>query len=182
MPSRTPPRRFEATEVTSTKLLASTIKQMRATNLRIARDFSKNAVEISFDRDGVRYFYACDAYPHYADNLRAAQLTVSGLWQIALYNVGYREGDPLTTSAVAAAIATHFLGLRATPGDKALALPSGDEWWRILGVERDADEATIKNAYRALIRVHHPDAGGDVEAFKRIDAAYKQALAERKGK
>lgn len=179
MPSRPPPRRFEATETTSMKLLQATLAQMGATNRRVLRDFDTNAVEISFDRDGVRYFYPCNVYPHYLDNLRAAQLTISGLWQIALYNVGYREGNPLTTKSISAAVAQHFGGLRALPGDKVLALPSGDEWWTVLGVEPTADRETVKNAYRALVRVHHPDAGGNPETFKRITAAYEQGVRER---
>jgi|SRR6478609_417276 len=43
----------------------------------------------------------------------------------------------------------------------------------ILGVQHDADAATLKKAYRDLVRKTHPDKGGDPEKFKEIDAAYK---------
>lgn len=44
--------------------------------------------------------------------------------------------------------------------------------WEILGVSRDADENTIKKAYRKLAMKHHPDKGGDTEKFKSIQNAY----------
>lgn len=37
-----------------------------------------------------------------------------------------------------------------------------------LGVERDADEATIRRAYRGKAKTAHPDAGGTEEAFARV--------------
>ena len=41
----------------------------------------------------------------------------------------------------------------------------------MLGVSKDADEATIKKAYKKLALKHHPDKGGDVEKFKEISMA-----------
>lgn len=46
----------------------------------------------------------------------------------------------------------------------------------VLGVPPDADEATVRSAYRSLLKTHHPDQGGSVEAFKRIQAAYETIL------
>ncbi len=71
-----------------------------------------------------------------------------------------------------------FLGFAATPDDTVLLLGSGREnWWQVLGVGPDADESAIRNAYRALARVHHPDAGGNPEEFGRLQEAYRDALA-----
>ncbi|MGO7181071.1 DnaJ domain-containing protein [Rhizobium brockwellii] len=42
----------------------------------------------------------------------------------------------------------------------------------ILGVERDADEAQLKAAYRRLAKVTHPDSGGDSDAFANLQKAY----------
>lgn len=44
--------------------------------------------------------------------------------------------------------------------------------WETLGVSRDADEDTVKKAYRKLAMKHHPDKGGDPEKFKEIQGAY----------
>jgi molecular chaperone DnaJ len=43
----------------------------------------------------------------------------------------------------------------------------------VLGVERDADDETIKRAYRRKARELHPDTGGDEEEFKELTTAYE---------
>lgn len=47
-----------------------------------------------------------------------------------------------------------------------------DDPFRVLGVSRDADTATIKQAYFALVREHPPER--DPVQFKRVRAAYEQ--------
>ena len=44
---------------------------------------------------------------------------------------------------------------------------------RLLGLEPGASIAAIKRAYRRLAKAYHPDLGGDVSAFHRLDAAYR---------
>lgn len=44
--------------------------------------------------------------------------------------------------------------------------------YKTLGVDRNADDRTIKKAYFDLAKRHHPDKGGDVEEFKKIQKAY----------
>jgi curved DNA-binding protein CbpA len=46
-------------------------------------------------------------------------------------------------------------------------------FYEVLGVPPDADEATIKHAYRRLAAKHHPDRdGGSEEEFKKVAEAY----------
>ncbi|MDA0780712.1 MAG: J domain-containing protein [Rickettsiales bacterium] len=45
--------------------------------------------------------------------------------------------------------------------------------YEILGVERNADDQTIRRAYRESARNNHPDRGGDAEQFKKISNAYQ---------
>jgi hypothetical protein len=53
--------------------------------------------------------------------------------------------------------------------------PTVREAAQILGVGPNADESTIKQAYRARIKDVHPDAAdGDEEEFKRVQAAYER--------
>ena len=53
----------------------------------------------------------------------------------------------------------------------------GKDLYKILGVQNDADDATIKKAYRKIALVNHPDKKpGDTEAesiFKEATAAYE---------
>jgi DnaJ-class molecular chaperone len=47
------------------------------------------------------------------------------------------------------------------------------DYYKTLGVGRDADEKTIKSAYRKLARKHHPDVNkGSSERFKEISEAH----------
>lgn len=45
--------------------------------------------------------------------------------------------------------------------------------YQLLGLERDADEAAVKAAYRKAAKSAHPDAGGDLDAFGRLNASYE---------
>jgi curved DNA-binding protein CbpA len=44
---------------------------------------------------------------------------------------------------------------------------------RVLGVDPDADQSTVDDAYRERVKEVHPDAGGDAERFKRVKQAYE---------
>ncbi len=48
--------------------------------------------------------------------------------------------------------------------------------FRVLGLKPTFDERLIKERYRKLVLEHHPDAGGDPERFKEINASYSQII------
>jgi len=47
----------------------------------------------------------------------------------------------------------------------------------ILELSWGASRAAVKAAHRRLVKVHHPDMGGDAESFRRINAAYQLLIA-----
>ena len=65
----------------------------------------------------------------------------------------------------------------------------GEDYYRVLGVARDATESELKKAYRKGAIKHHPDKGGDPETFKSLAEAYdvlsdpeKRSVYDRYGK
>jgi molecular chaperone DnaJ len=54
------------------------------------------------------------------------------------------------------------------------------DYYEVLGVAKDADQATIKKAYKKLASKHHPDKGGDTAAFQEVQAAYDHLSDEQK--
>ena len=53
-------------------------------------------------------------------------------------------------------------------------------FYAVLGIPRDADEETIRNAYRILARQYHPDrgAGSSADKFRQVTEAY-ETLTDR---
>jgi len=48
-----------------------------------------------------------------------------------------------------------------------------DDFYSTLGVDKNADPATIKASYKKLAKKNHPDAGGDAAKFTAIARAYR---------
>ena len=46
------------------------------------------------------------------------------------------------------------------------------DYYSVLGVDKNADDATIKKAFKRLAMKHHPDKGGNEEEFKKVNEAY----------
>lgn len=57
---------------------------------------------------------------------------------------------------------------------------SQTNYYDVLGVQENADQDTIKKAYRSLAKKHHPDKGGDDETFKKVSEAYDVLSDESK--
>lgn len=66
---------------------------------------------------------------------------------------------------------------------RAEQLPSNGEWWEVLGVPSDASRDDVRQAYRQLIRMYHPDVNRSPAAVKRFqtigDAYERFSLSKR---
>ena len=54
------------------------------------------------------------------------------------------------------------------------------DYYKTLGVSKNATADEIKKAYRKMARENHPDAGGDEEKFKDINEAYEVLSDDKK--
>jgi len=48
-----------------------------------------------------------------------------------------------------------------------------NDYYKVLGIDKSASKEEIKKAYRKLSLKHHPDKGGDVNDFKKLNEAYE---------
>jgi DnaJ-class molecular chaperone len=54
------------------------------------------------------------------------------------------------------------------------------DYYKALGVAKDATQQEIKQSYRRLASKHHPDRGGSTEEFQKIEEAYRTLSDEDK--
>jgi hypothetical protein len=120
------------------------------------RYIEDTGVAVYFTLRGEQKCIPCDKWIALQDNLRAIEKTINALRGIERW--GAKE---LVDAA--------FRGFEA--------LPSGERWWEILAVPQSASKDVVTMAYRRLVKLQHPDAGGDAERFHRIQQAYDEAVA-----
>jgi hypothetical protein len=170
-------RRFSASSQRITSDFYRLMIDLGATSLKINQDIMKGDVEAHFDRSGMRYVFRCSQWGDVMDNLRAIYHRIRHLY-MAFFEYGVTSDQQELFDDEFQRV---FGGFIATPDDTVLMLTDGSQqWWEILGVEKGATREAAKNAYRALAKVHHPDAGGDPDDFKRLRKAYDQAMAQLK--
>jgi hypothetical protein len=165
-------RRFQAQQATIIKDLQRVMTNISATSLRIEQDVMGGGVKVVFDRAGKRYVRECDKYENSLDNLRVIGLQIEYLYRaLEVY------AEDVVESSFDIEFDRIFSGFLATPDDTALLLGDGKSpWYEILGVKPDASRADVRNAFRALSTVHHPDRGGKDEDFKRINEAFREGM------
>jgi hypothetical protein len=104
---------------------------------------------------------AIDRYNRVADNLAAIAATLEAMRAIE------RHGG-------AAILDRAFTGFAALPEH------ASSTWREVLGIHsgQPVNLDTIEERFRALVKVHHPDQGGDRKKFEQIIAAREAARQE----
>lgn len=165
-------RRFSASADRTALNFYNLMSHIKATSLKIEQDVATGEARVTFDRNGRRYVVEGKHFERVDDNTRACYHTIRILHKV-LGELGVITDERLLDETFERV----FGGFLATPGDSVLMLPSGDApWWEVLGVDQGASKDAIKNAWRALSKVHHPDVGGDPEEFKKIRRAYDAGM------
>jgi DnaJ-domain-containing protein 1 len=109
--------------------------------------------------------------------LRGPRSTVRLAVRAAFVLLGGRAADRLDGAPEAVVdLLLAALGPRGSGAAPAQALGPRAEALRLLGLPEAADDLAVKAAHRRLVKQHHPDRGGDAEAFRRIQAAYRLLL------
>lgn len=121
--------------------------------------------------------YPCDTFDDWQDNVRAIALALEALRKVDRYGVTKRGEQYAGWKALPpAGGSSHTMGAKAASDILArTAGMNGKAADRIL-----ASSVEAKAAYRKAVRVAHPDAGGSVSAFQRLEAA-RSALKAHHG-
>ena len=144
----------------ATDIIITSNMQYRADGLPYARQsISDTGVAVYFKLGGEEQCIPCDKWVKVEENLRAIAKTVEALRGLE------RWGAKDMVNAA-------FRGFKALP-DGIVTPPPKQDWWVTLDVSPDANAHEVKAAYRELVKLHHPDAGGRPEDFAAIQQAYK---------
>lgn len=104
--------------------------------------------------------FACDKWLSIEDNLWAIVKHIEALRGQERWGVGSLD--------------------QAFAGYAALPDPDAKQWWEVLGVAPRASNEEIRAAYIHLVKIHHPDAGGNSVMFDQIQKAYDLATGKVK--
>lgn len=142
------------------------LKEVLSTNVKLRIDGRPYSNQPQPDDPGAAVYFelknrpvslACDKWNRVEDNI----------WAIVKHIESIRGQERWGVGSVEQA----FRGYMALP---APGQSSGVQWWSVLGVPINATSDQVKDAYRILVTKHHPDKGGDVELFHRVQEAYRQ--------
>jgi len=105
--------------------------------------------------------FACDTYRKVEDNLWAIRKTIEALRGIQRWGAS----DMMERS---------FTGFTALPAPAATVKK---EWWDVLELRRDASKESIKERYRLLANIYHPDKpNGSTEKMSELNKAYEEGM------
>lgn len=174
------PHGFGKTQTQSIKSILDELNRMDAVGVKIEtagphrtdnphypyKDASPDdpGVVVRWKMGGREYVAPCDRWDNLRDNARAIALHLNAMRGTERWGVETLQG--------------RFEAQALPPGDD--ATPAGEQGphaalsdppHEVLGVSPDAPTAVVEAAAKALRADHHPDTGGDREAFIRVNKA-----------
>ncbi len=151
----------------ASNVIISSNMRYRADGLPYANQgyIEDTGVAVYFDLNGEQQCIPCDKWRSLGDNLRAISKTIEALRGIE------RWGAKEMVNAA-------FRGFKALPSSFEMPASSRPhrDWFEVLEVPQSADSITVKASYRSLLKLHHPDVGGEPDDFKEIQNAYAEWL------
>ena len=115
-------------------------------------------VAIYFKYKGKDVVMCCDAYERPWENVYALGNGIEAIRGMERWGVSEF-------------IERAFTGFKALPEQT-----SAESWYSVLGITEKATKDDVVSAYRNLVKIHHPDAGGNADHFKKISEAYQQGI------
>jgi DnaJ-domain-containing protein 1 len=132
------------------------------------QQLSERRVRLVYTKDGAPIVLTMDRQDRAVDNLRVLYLAVEAM------RLNEARG-------IAEVVASAYAQLPPPGGPETVApAPLATEPYAVLGIAPSAPLAVAEAAYRTLVKAAHPDAGGDVAAMQRLNAAIA-AIREQKG-
>lgn len=150
------------------KLQLEDVKITTARRVRVDGQISQSTdqnnadpgIAIYFKRKGEDIALAFDKFSDFWGNLRAIGLYLEYMARLESYD--------MTEIADKA-----FTGFKALPASISTPLPHRD-WWVVFSVDKDANAHEVKAAYRDLLKLHHPDVGGNQAELDEVRRAYEE--------
>lgn len=122
---------------------------------------NSSEVHVTYKLRGKPVFLRYDKQNTANDNLRAIFLAIQDMRMLEVREVGEL-------------VESHYKQLGSGDGQTAVA-PIITDPWELLGVKQGAEMSIVKAVYKTLAIKYHPDNkfSGNVEMFKRVNAAFK---------
>ncbi|OLT47738.1 hypothetical protein BJF87_21220 [Gordonia sp. CNJ-863] len=163
------------TEVLRQLRLLKATEVVISSNLRLRQDGfpysgqrqpEDTGIAVYFKLNGEDQCIPCDKWTTVEHNLRAIILTIEALRGLDRW--GAKE-----------MVHAAFRGFKALPSEVIVTPFTAKPWHEVLEVSPTASPETIKAAYRAQLKKHHPDYGGREADLIAVQRAYEQSTGAR---
>lgn len=157
---------------------------VREQDLRLDGELRANArpqgprVALAFDSQHGPLRYYCDRWRDWQDNLRGIALGLEAQRKLERYGITSRGEQYTGWKALGTGLAMGA-GMTRTEAAKMLADLANDSDLPITARQVEEQPSYREAAFRAVAKVHHPDAGGDPALFARLTDARNVLAGDR---